>query len=264
MQQTIQNQKKNNDWKIFKDILVMTKRNLLKIKHTPDRLMDVTLMPIIFLVMFSSVLGGAISGNVKEYLPISVPGILIQTLLSASSGAGTQLREDIDTGVFDRFKSLPIARIVPLAGLLLAEVFRYIIASITGVVTGYLMGWRPEAGFIWVLVATAFGIFVSWSLSWVFATIGLLVKNASTISSLSMVVMMILTFLSNAMVPIDTLPTVLRHFAEWNPITLVIKAYREMLTNGTIGQDALLTILIGLGIILIFIPLTVKLYNRKA
>lgn len=263
MQQTIQKQKKNSGWKMFKDILVMTKRNLLKVRHNLDKLMDVTLMPVFFMVMFAYVFGGAVSGDVKNYLPIVVPGVLVQTLLTASSGAGTQLREDLETGVFDRFKSLPIARVVPLAGLLLADILRYIIASAFGVATGYVLGWRPEAGLLWVIIASLFGIFISWALSWVFATIGLLVSSAATIQGVSMILMMMLTFLSNAFVPIKTLPTALYHFAKWNPITLVINAYREMMTNGQIGADAYYVIATGIAIVLIFVPITLKLYNKK-
>lgn len=248
--------------KVLGDILTMAYRALLKIKHNPEKLLDVTLMPIFFTIMFTYIFGGAISGDIDSYLPIIIPGVLVQTLLSTTSGAGTQLREDIETGVFDRFKSLPIARIVPLAGLLLADIVRYVIAAGITLITGLIIGWRPEAGILWTLLATLLAILISWSLSWVFATLGLLIKSSSTIQGISMMIMMMLTFLSNAFVPIDTLPSVLRHFANINPVTHVIAAYREMVTSGVFGQEALWTIVSSVVIVVIFVPITLKLYNK--
>lgn len=249
--------------KTFSDITTMSYRTLLKIKHNPDKLIDVTLMPVFFTIMFTYIFGGAISGDVQSYLPIIIPGVLVQTLLSTTSGAGTQLREDIATGVFDRFKSLPIARIAPLAGILIADVVRYVIAACITLLTGFIIGWRPEANFLWVIAATVLAIFTAWSLSWVFAVLGLIIKNAATIQGLSMMIMMMLTFLSSAFVPIDTLPILLRNFATINPVTHVIEAYRQMVTQGQMGLDALWTLLSSVVIILIFVPITLKLYNKK-
>ncbi|HCC00514.1 MAG TPA: GntR family transcriptional regulator [Ruminococcaceae bacterium] len=249
---------------VITDILVMAKRDLLKIKHNPDKLFDVTLMPIIFMIMFSFLFGGAIAGNVQSYLPIIVPGILIQTLISASSGAGTQLREDIETGVFDRFKSLPIARISPLAGLLLSDMARYAIATVISLCTGYLIGWRAQAGFGWLLIAVLITVFASWALSWIFALVGLLFKSSSTISTVSMMLTMVLSFLSSAFVPINTLPNWLKVVAQVNPVTHLVSAFKDLANRGTFSGDALATIAISCIIAAIFIPLTVKIYSKKA
>lgn len=199
--------KQNNLKSTLVDILVMAKRNILKIRHNPDKLIDVTVIPIFFMIVFSYLFGGAIAGGVKGYLPIIVPGILIQTLVMSSSATGTQLREDLDTGVFDRFKSLPIVRIAPLAGLVVSDILRYIMAAFFSIGTGFILGWRPEAGVGWLIIASLLAIFGACAISWVFALIGLLSKSAATISSVSTMVTMLMSFLSNAFVPTNTLPT---------------------------------------------------------
>lgn len=249
--------------KKISDIWVMAKRSLLKIKHTPDKLFDVTIMPIFFMIMFSYLFGGAIAGDIQSYLPTIIPGILIQTLLSASASTGTQLREDIDTGVFDRFKSLPIARIAPLAGPLVADALRYLLASAIALTTGFIIGWRPEAGFLWTALATLLAVFTSWSISWIFAFLGLLAKNAGTIQGVSTLIMFALSFLSNAFVPIDTLPNFLQTFAKINPVTHIISAFREMTTAGQITIDVVWTLGLSLLIVAIFAPLTLRIYTKK-
>lgn len=245
------------------DILVMAKRNMLKIKHNPDKLVDVTVIPIFFMIVFSYLFGGAIAGGVEGYLPIIVPGILIQTLVMSSSATGTQLREDFDTGVFDRFKSLPIVRIAPLAGLVVSDVLRYIIAAFFSIGTGFILGWRPEAGYGWLIAAAILVIFGACAISWVFALIGLLSKSAATISSISTMVTMIMSFLSNGFVPIDTLPTFLQKVAEHNPVTYLVMAFKDLANHGEFTSNVLMTIIIGVLMVLIIAPITVKIYNRK-
>lgn len=149
--------------------LTMAYRGVLKIRRTPEQLFDVTLQPIIFTLMFTYIFGGAIAGNVQSYLPIIIPGILVQTVIGTSIVTGVQLREDMDKGVFDRFKSLPIARIAPLAGALLADTIRYTIATVLTFVMGYIMGYRPEGGLGSVVIAAVFVIVCSWAISWIFA-----------------------------------------------------------------------------------------------
>lgn len=241
----------------------MAYRNLLKTIHNPDRFMDVIVQPVMFMLMFGYLFGGAIAGNVKNYLPTIVPGILIQTMLSAASGSGSQIREDLDSGVFDRFKSLPMAHIAPLAGQLFADILRLVIAAITSLTTGYLMGWRPSAGFFWVIVSGLLAIFSGWALSWVFALLGLLAKNATTVQSFSLIAMLTLSFLSNAFIPIKTLSKTMQVIAYMNPLTYVITAIRQMLATGTWTHDAALVLIFGIGIVVIFAPLTVWAYNHN-
>lgn len=131
---------KTNHANVVQNILTMAYRNLLKTLHNPDQFMDVVIQPIMFMILFGYLFGGAIAGGVQAYLPIIVPGILVQTILSAAAGSGTQIREDMETGIFDRFKSLPITHIAPLAGQLLANILRLIVATIASLTTGFIMG----------------------------------------------------------------------------------------------------------------------------
>lgn len=152
--------------------LSMAWRGLLKVRRTPEQLFDVTLQPILFTLMFTYIFGGAISGDISSYLPIVIPGILVQTVITTSVVTGVQLREDMDKGVFDRFKSLPIARIAPLAGALLADTLRYAIATTLTFVTGFVLGYRPGGGIEYVLIAGLLVIACAWALSWIWAFFG--------------------------------------------------------------------------------------------
>ena len=186
--------------------LTMARRGLLKIKRTPEQLFDVTLQPIIFTLMFALLFGGAIAGNVQNYLPALIPGILAQTVITTSVVTGVQLREDMDKGVFDRFKSMPIARIAPLAGALLADTIRYLIATTLTFVMGFIMGWRPGGGLGGVVLAGLLVIVCAWALSWIFAFFGVIARSASSVQGISFLILFPLTFLSNAFVPVNTMP----------------------------------------------------------
>lgn len=242
----------------------MAYRGLLKVKHNPEQLFDVVLQPIIFTLMFSYIFGGAISGDVSSYLPLIVPGILAQTVITTSVVTGTQLREDMDKGVFDRFKSLPIARISPLAGALTADVVRYFIATVITFATGYAMGYRPGGGVLGILAAGALVIFCAWAISWIFALMGVLMNKASAVQGISMMILFPLTFLSNAFVPVDTLPGWLQSFVNVNPVSHLVTATRELANNGHAGIHVVWSILGAIAIVVIVAPLTVKAYMRKA
>ncbi|TFV99664.1 ABC transporter permease [Leifsonia flava] len=244
--------------------LTMAYRGLLKIRRTPEQLFDVTLQPIIFTVMFVYIFGGAISGDIPSYLPIIIPGILVQTVITGSIVTGVQLREDMDKGVFDRFRSLPIARIAPLSGALLADTLRYAIATTITLGMGFLMGFRPEGGFGGVLVAALLVIACSWGLSWIFAFFGVIARTASSVQGISMLVLFPLTFLSGAFAPTDTMPDWLQTVVAYNPVTHLVDATRELMNTGVFGADAWLTLLGAAVIVAIFAPLTVKAYMRKA
>lgn len=217
--------------------LTMAYRGLLKIRRTPEQLFDVTFQPIIFTLMFTYIFGGAIAGDVASYLPVIIPGILVQTVITTSVVTGVQLREDMEKGVFDRFKSLPIARIAPLAGALLADTIRYTIATVLTFVMGYIMGLRPEGGIGNVALAALLVIGCSWAISWIFAFFGVIARTASSVQGISMIVLFPLTFLSNAFVPVDTMPKWLQWFVNINPISHLVTAVRNLVNNGTVGSD---------------------------
>ncbi|WP_400244454.1 ABC transporter permease [Niallia sp. JL1B1071] len=244
--------------------LTMAYRGLLKIKRTPEQLFDVTLQPILFTLMFTYIFGGAISGNVQNYLPVIIPGILVQTVITTSVVTGVQLREDMDKGVFDRFKSLPIARIAPLAGALLADTIRYTIATTLTFTMGYIMGYRPEAGIGFVILAGLLVIVCSWAISWIFAFLGVISRTASSVQGISMLVLFPLTFLSNAFVPADTMPHFLQWFVKINPISHLVTAVRDLTNAGTIGWDFTISLIGAAVIVAIFAPMTVRAYMRRA
>ncbi|PFM82122.1 GntR family transcriptional regulator [Bacillus sp. AFS077874] len=246
-----------------KNSFTMAYRGLLKIKRTPEQLFDVTLQPIIFTLMFTYIFGGAISGDVKSYLPVIIPGILVQTVITTSIVTGVQLREDMDKGVFDRFKSLPIARIAPLAGALLADTIRYTIATVLTFTMGYIMGYRPEGGLGFVILAGLLVIVCSWAISWIFAFFGVIARTASSVQGISMLALFPLTFLSNAFVPVDTMPNWLQWFVKINPISHLITAVRNLTNTGTAGSDQIISLIGAAVIVAIFAPLTVKAYMRR-
>ncbi len=244
--------------------LTMAYRGLVKIRRTPEQLVDVTLQPIIFTLMFAYIFGGAISGDVQNYLPLLIPGILVQTVVTTSVVTGTQLREDMDKGVFDRFRSLPIARIAPLSGALLADTLRYTIATTLTFGMGFVMGYRPGGGVLAVIGAGLLVIVSSWAMSWIFAFFGVIARTAASVQGISMLALFPLTFLSNAFVPVDTLPDVLRWFAEINPISHLITAVRDLASSGVVGSDLFVSLAGAAVIVVIFAPLTVRAYMRKA
>lgn len=248
----------------FKNSLIMCYRGLLKFRRTPEQFFDVVLQPILFVPMFTYIFGGAIAGSTKSYLPIIIPGVLAQTIITASVVTGTMLREDMDKGVFNRFRSLPIARIAPLAGALMADTVRYIIATVITFIMGYLMGFRPGAGVAGMCAAGLLVVFFAWCLSWIFAFMGMIARSASGVQGISMIILFPLTFLSNAFVPVTTLPGWLQAFVKANPVSHLITAIRQLAMHGTIGHDFWLSIIGALVLIAIFVPLTVRAYMKRA
>jgi len=243
--------------------LTMAYRNLLLIRRTPQQLFDVTLQPILFTIMFTFLFGGAISGSVQGYLPIIIPGILAQTALTACITTGVQLREDMDKGVFYRFKSMPIARIAPLTGPLLADVVRYSIATALTFVMGYLLGFR-WASLGGAVLGGVLVVFAAWCISWVFALLGVVAPTSQVAQGISSAILFPLTFLSGAFVPTSTLPGWLQDFVNVNPLTYIVSAIRQLLNQGTIGSDFWLSIVGSVSVVAIFVPLTLKAYMRKA
>jgi ABC-2 type transport system permease protein len=244
------------------ETLSMAWRSLKKMRRNPEQFFDVTLQPLLFTAMFAYIFGGAISGNVSSYLPLLIPGIVAQTVLTTCMSSGVQLREDMDKGVFDRFKVLPIARIAPLAGPMVADLVRYLIAASLTFVMGVIIGYRPGGGVLGVLGAIALSIFTGWSLAWIFTWIGTIARNARSVQGMSMLILFPLTFLSNAFVPVRTLPSGLADFVKINPVSHLVSATRDLANNGTITGEVGWTLLAGIVVIAIFAPLSVRSYRR--
>jgi ABC-2 type transport system permease protein len=213
--------------------------------------------------MFAYLFGGAIAGNVHNYLPLLIPGIVAQTVLTTCMSTGVQFREDMDKGVFDRFKSLPIARIAPLAGPMIADLLRYLIAAGLTFVMGVIIGYRPGGGVPGVLGAIVLAVFTGWSLAWIFTWFGTIARNARTVQGLSILILFPLTFLSNAFVPVGSLPGWLQAFVKVNPVSHLVAATRALANNATITSEAGWTVLACLVVIAVFAPLSVRSYRRN-
>jgi ABC-2 type transport system permease protein len=238
-------------------------RATMKMRRNFEQLFDVTIQPLLFTAMFAGIFGGAISGSVADYLPVIIPGLVGQTVLTACVATGVQLREDMDKGVFDRFKVLPISRIAPLAGPMVADMLRYLIAGTLTFLTGIALGYRPGGGVLGVSAAILFGVFAGWSLAWIFTWFGTIGRSAQGVQAISLMVMFPLTFLSNAFVPTDTMPSWLQTFADANPVSHVISAIRDLANDGQVTAD-LGWAALGLAIVIaIFAPLSVRTFTRK-
>src|SRR3984957_5304218 len=240
----------------------MAWRALKKMRRNPEQFFDVTLQPLLFTAMFAYIFGGAISGNVHNYLPLLIPGIVAQTVLTACMTTGVQLREDMEKGVFDRFKALPMSRIAPLAGPMVADLVRYLIASGLTFVMGVIIGYRPGGGVLGVLGAIALAIFTGWALGWIFTLVGTIAKSARAVQGISFLFLFPLTFLSNAFVPVGTLPGWLQAFVKVNPISHLVSATRALANQGIVTSEAGWTVLAGLAVIAIFAPLAVRSYRQ--
>ncbi|CUU57624.1 ABC-2 type transport system permease protein [Parafrankia irregularis] len=241
----------------------MAWRALKKMRRNPEQFFDVALQPLLFTAMFAYVFGGAISGDVDSYLPLLIPGIVAQTVLTTCMATGTQLREDMDKGVFDRFRSLPMSRVAPLAGPMVADLVRYVTAAVLTYLMGLLLGYRPGGGVPGVAGAVVLAVFTGWAIAWAFTWIGTIARSARSVQGISMMILFPLTFLSNAFVPADTLPGWLETFTKVNPVSHLVSATRDLANNGTVTAQVAWTLLTGLAVIAIFLPLSVASYRRN-
>ncbi|MBU3060850.1 ABC transporter permease [Nocardia sp. NEAU-G5] len=244
--------------------LTMAYRGILKIKHNPEQLFDVTIQPVLFTALFAYIFGGAIGGSVHNYLPVLIPGILVQTVVLTSVVTGTQLREDMDKGVFDRFKSLPIARVSALAGALLADMVRYGIATTLTVVVGLILGYRPGGGVVGVVAAGLIVVFCSFAISWIWALVGVTGKSAASVQGISMMIMFPLTFMSGAFALVKTMPGWMQAIDKANPVYYMVNSCRELM-NGNVYTSNIAWCLIGSAVVIaIFAPLAIRAYMRRA
>lgn len=238
-------------------------RAVLKIKHVPEQLFDVTLFPIMMTLMFTYLFGGALAGSTTDYLQFFLPGILVSSIVMITMYTGVAINTDIAKGVFDRFRTLPIWRPAPMVGYLLGDVFRYLIASTVIVAMGLVMGFRPAGGVLGVLAGVGVLLVFSFAFSWVWTMFGLLLRSEKSVFGVSMMVLFPLTFLSSAYVDPSTMPGWLQAFVSVNPITLVVDSVRGVMSGGWPAGDLLLTAIVSVGLVAVFGTLTMRLYNRR-
>jgi ABC-2 type transport system permease protein len=244
-------------------VTTMAWRALIKMRRNPEQLVDVTFMPALFTVMFGLIFGGAISGNLASYLPTLIPGIIAMTTVTACVAAGIQLRDDMDKGVFDRFRSLPIARYAPLAGPMLADLARYALAASVTLTVGLIMGYRPAGGILGVLAGVVLAVITGWSLAWSFLWIGTKARSVGAVQGMSMMVMFPLAFLSNGFVPVTTLPGWLQAVTKVNPVSHVVSALRDLMNGGTFTAQVGWALLGCAAVAAIFMPLAIRSYSKR-
>ena len=238
-------------------------RAILKIKHVPEQLFDVTAFPIMMVLMYTYLFGGALAGSPREYIQFLLPGILVMSVVMITMYTGVSVNTDIEKGVFDRFRTLPIWRPAVMVGYLLGDALRYTMASVVMLTVGVILGYRPDGGVVGVVAGIALLLVFSFAFSWIWTMFGLLLRTEKSVMGVSMMVIFPLTFLSNVFVDPSTMPGWLQAFVNNSPITHVSSAVRELMA----GEWPAAEIAWSLGwaglLVLVFGPVTMRLYNRK-
>jgi len=247
---------------VIADSLTVAWRNILNLRRNPQLLVFATVQPVIFVLMFRYVFGGAIKVPGVRYVDYLMPGIFVQTVVFGSLTTGVGLAEDLQKGLIDRFRSLPMARSAVLIGRTLADLLRNIFVVALMCIVGFIVGWRPTAGVIPVLAGIALLLAFAYSLSWMFAIVGLLVQNGEAAQAASFPLLAPMVFASSAFVPVNSMPDWLQVFARHQPVSLVVDAVRDLTLGGPTSGDVLAALAWVVGIIGIGAPLAVRLYRR--
>jgi oleandomycin transport system permease protein len=243
----------------------LAKRNLIKTSRTPEQLIDVTLQPVIFLLLFVYVFGGAISGGSRhDYLQYLLPGILGQGIAMGSVALGQNLNADIEKGVFDRFRSLPIARLVPLVGAVFADFFRYLIVCVVYLGFGYVLGFRIGTNAIATIAAVALSIAFALCFCWISVFIGMKARTSGSVQGIMFLLIFPLSFGSSVFVQTNSMPGWMQAFVKVNPMTHLVGVVRGLMIGGPVLSQLGWTVL-WMGILLaVFVPLALRAYRRRA
>jgi ABC-2 type transport system permease protein len=262
---------------VVADSLTVAKRNLIKIKRVPDLLVFTTLSPIMFVLLFAFVFGGAIdpAGGGTGYREFLIAGIFAQTVVFGATITGAGLAEDVKKGIIDRFRSLPMSPSAVLTGRTLSDVVNNVIVLVVMSLTGLAVGWRIHTSPLEALWGFVLLLVFAYAVSWVMAWVGLLVPSPEVVNNASFVVIFPLTFVANTFVPLDTLPGPLRAFAEWNPVSAVTTAARGLFGNvdpnpaatvptaWSLQHPQLYTLIWAAAVLLVFVPLANLQYRRS-
>lgn len=243
--------------------LTMGWRAMLKIKHVPFQLFDVTVFPLMMTLMFTFLFGGALAGSPQDYIQFLLPGILIQAVVFITVYTGVGLNTDIDKGLFDRFRSLPIWQPAPVVGALLGDVVRYSVAALMVLGLGLILGFRPEAGPAGVLLAFVLVLVFSFALSWIWIVVGMLVETPESVMTSSFVLLFPLTFVSNIFVDPATMPDWLQTVVGMNPVTHLVTASRGLMHGGVALVNVWWVLAASAVIVATFAPLAMRLYHRE-
>ncbi|SFF85216.1 ABC transporter permease [Blastococcus tunisiensis] len=238
-------------------------RGMLKVKHVPEQLLDVTVTPVMFLLMFTYLFGGAIAGSTSAYLDYTLPGLLVMSVLFTTVYSGVSLNTDLTKGVVDRFRSLPIWRPAPLLGSLLGDSVRYVIAGTVIITVGVALGYRPDAGVGGAVASLALVVVFSFGLSWVFSVLGLLLRSPNAVMNAGFMGIFPLTFLSNVFVDPETLPGPLQAFVDVNPISILATACRSLMDGTPDGEAIVVALVVAAVLAAVFLPITTRLYRSR-
>jgi len=237
-------------------------RGMLKVKHVPEQLIDVTITPVMFTLLFTYLFGGAIAGSTSAYRDFILPGVLVVAVLFTTVYSGIAINTDVTKGVVDRFRSLPIWPSAPLLGALIGDMVRYLVAATVIIVLGLILGFRPDNGVPGVLASVGLVVLFSFGLSWVFTSLGLVMRSPQATMNAGFMSIFPLTFLSNVYVEPYTLPSGLEAFVNANPISHLVSACRGLMDGSADAEN--LIVVLGTTVLLtaVFLPLTTYLYRR--
>jgi ABC-2 type transport system permease protein len=238
-------------------------RAMLKIKHVPFQLFDVTVTPIMFTLLFTYIFGGALGGTPRAYIQFLLPGILVQTIIFITVYTGVGLNGDIQKGLYDRFRSLPIWQPAPVLGALAGDLFRYSVAALLIIVLGVILGFRPAGGVVGVLLAFALVLVFAFAVSWVWIIFAMKVKTPESVMTTSFAVLMPVTFASNIFVGLETMPAWLRAVVRHNPVTHLTSASRGLMHGVPVVSDVLWVLAASAAIVAVAAPIALRMYHRE-
>ncbi|HEX6059861.1 MAG TPA: ABC transporter permease [Gemmatimonadaceae bacterium] len=238
-------------------------RAMLKIKHVPFQLFDVTAFPLMMTLMFTYLFGGALAGSVGAYVQYLIPGIVVQTIVFITVYTGVGLNGDIQKGLFDRFRSVPIWQPAPIFGALLGDVFRYSLAATMVITLGVIMGFRPAAGVLGVAAAVALIIVFAISVSWMWIIVGMLVKSPESVMTSSFLLLFPLTMASNIFVDPRTMPGWLQKVVAVNPVSHLANASRGLMHGDVDPANIVWVLVASAATTAVFAPIAMRMYHRE-
>jgi oleandomycin transport system permease protein len=254
---------KRRPFRLIRHSLALTKRSLIKTWRTPEALVDVTIQPGLFLVIFVYIFGGAVSGSTHSYLQFLLPGILAQTISTGAIAIGVNLNTDMEKGIFDRFRALPIPRSAPLIGAVLGDVVRYVIVTISTLAVGYAMGFRIQTDPLRALAGCLLAVVFALCLSWLSVFVGMKVRTPGAVQGIMFLLVMPLSFASSVFVATKSLPGWMQGFVKVNPLTHLVDAMRGLFIGTPVGTHVWWTLAWSFGLVMVFMPLALRAYRRK-
>lgn len=250
-------------FRLVRHSYALAKRSLIKTVRTPEALIDVTVQPVLFLIIFVYVFGGAISGSTHDYLQYLLPGILAQTIAMGCIAIGVNLNTDLQKGIFDRFRSLPMPRPAPLVGAVLGDVARYVIVTVVTVGFGYVLGFRITTDVAQAVAGCALSVLFALCLSWLPVFVAMRVRTPGAVQGVMFALIMPLSFGSNVFVATGTLPGWMQGFVNVNPLTHLVASVRGLFLGTPIGDHIWWTLAWCAGFVVVFMPLALRAYRRK-